>query len=94
MALELLGAKSAVGIDGMDVFKGIANALQSTGGRMSGGGQGGAVQAAVLEQQRKMQEEQRQADERAQNLKIGLGVAAGAFGLLIAGLLLRPRRPS
>ena len=90
--LELLGAKSAVGIDYMDVLKGVAGALQGTSGLMSGGGQSAAAQAAVLEQQRLLAEQQRQAAERAQNLKIGLGVAAGAFGLLIAGLVLR--RPS
>lgn len=92
MALELLGAKSVVGIDWMQALKGAAGALQGAGGLMSGGGTTATAQAAVLEQQRLLAEQQRQAEERAHNVKLGLGIGAGVLGVLFAGLILR--RPS
>lgn len=93
MALELLGAKNdVVGIDWMQALKGAANALSGAGNLMSGGGGGGAAQAAALEQQRRIEEERRRAEEQSERIKLGLGIGAGALGLLIAAVILR--RPS
>lgn len=94
MALELLGAKSMVGIDWMQALKGAANALSGAGNLMSGGGGGGggAAQAAALEQQRRIEEDRRRAEERSERIKLGLGIGAGALGLLLAAVILR--RPS